>query len=587
MPRSLQFHFLCEGVANMIEARKKLIEVALPLEAINEGSKPETENPFLKWHPRGVHNWWARTPLSVCRAVLFAQLVDDPGDGLDTEQADEARAPMVDLVRRLGTWHATSDASVIDEARAAIMRQFDGQLPAFWDMFCGRGSISIEAQRLGLRVYSSDLNPVAVTIQKALLQYPQRFQGWPPVNPDARATLIGIAGWKNSGAEGLADDVRHYGQWIRGEAEKHIGHLYPKARLSDGSEATVIAWLWARTVASPNPAAKGAHVPLVRSFALSSKKANRAWVEPVIDRANNSYRFVIRTGSGRPPNGTVGRRGGRCLLTEAPISFAYIRAEGKAGGIGHRLMAMGVESTRGRFYLEPTRGMEAAAEEADPHWRPNTDLPEQALGFRVQLYGMTKHAHLFTDRQLAALGAFSDLVGEVREKVKRDYLDVTASDRDVSVGLNAAADSYADAIATYLACALSRMTDYHCALATWNPTNENVRNLFQRQAIPMAWDFAEANPVGGKLDFSVAVGWVAGSLRSVPAEREPAVVFQHDARSDDRSIDESAVISTDPPYYDILVTPISLTSSMYGYEDLLGRSIQNCSERFSRQRRQS
>ena len=293
---------------------------------------------------------------------------------------------MVDLVRRLGTWHATSDASVIDEARAAISRQFDGQLPACWDMFSGRGSISIEAQRLGLRVYSSDLNPVAVTIQKALLQFPQHFQGCPPVNPDARATLIGIAGWKNSGAEGLADDVRHYGQWIRGEAEKRIGHLYPKARLSDGSEATVIAWLWARTVASPNPAAKGAHVPLVRSFALSSKKANRAWVEPVIDRANNSYRFVIRTGSGRPPNGTVGRRGGRCLLTEAPISFRLYPSGRK--GRAHRPPPDGYgrgEYARGRFYLEPTEEeWKQLRKMAEPHWRPNTDLPEQALGFRVQ-----------------------------------------------------------------------------------------------------------------------------------------------------------------------------------------------------------
>ena len=276
-----------------IMGRRKLIEVALPLEAINEGSKPETENPFLKGHPRAIHNWWARTPLSVCRAVLFAQLVDDPGEGLDAEQAEEAREVLVDLVRRLGTWDATTRASVIDEARDIINRQFDGKPPAVWDMFAGRGSISIEAQRLGLRVYSSDLNPVAVTIQKALLQYPQRFANLAPVNPKAQAMFAGGAAWNGSGADGLVEDVRHYGRWMRDEAERRIGHLYPKARLPDGSEATVIAWLWARTVVSPNPAAKGAHVPLVTSFMLSSKRGKEKIVVPVIEHGR--YRFTVKS----------------------------------------------------------------------------------------------------------------------------------------------------------------------------------------------------------------------------------------------------------------------------------------------------
>lgn len=215
----------------MTTYRKKLIEVALPLEAINEGSKPETENPFLKGHPRSIHNWWARTPLSVCRAVLFAQLVDDPGEGLPADEAEIAREPLLQLLRKLGTWEATTDDQLIEKARAVIEQQFDGSPPALWDMFAGRGSISIEAQRLGLRVYSSDLNPVAVTIQKALLQYPQHFSGLPPVNPDSQREKRKGAHWHGKGSDGLADDVRYYSRWMRDEAEKHIGHLYPPARM--------------------------------------------------------------------------------------------------------------------------------------------------------------------------------------------------------------------------------------------------------------------------------------------------------------------------------------------------------------------
>ena len=521
--------------------RRKLIETALPLEAINEGSKPETENPFLKGHPRAIHNWWARTPLSVCRAILFAQLVDDPGEGLDGTQAENARGPLLDLVRRLGTWDATTQASVIEEAREIICRQFGGKPPAVWDMFAGRGSISIEAQRLGLRVYSSDLNPVAVTIQKALLQYPQRFAGMPPVNPHSRGESPSHTSRHSNGVGGLIEDIYAYGEWIRKRAIERIGHLYPEA--NRGSLSTLGAWLWARTVRCPNPAC-GARAPLVRSFALSSKKGKQIWIEPIVDQSTTpqSVRFEIGFGAGKAPQSTVQRKGARCICCHAPIPFTHIRSEGKEARIGHQLMALVREGDRTREYLAPDSAQAIAAKVADPAWCPDTDLPEQALGFRVQLYGMRRHADLFTSRQLTALTTFSDLVGEVREKV---IADARASGLKHELGR-----VYGNAIATYLACALSRMTDYHCALATWNSTNENVSHLFQRQAIPMAWDFAEANPLKGKLDFSVATRWIAESLSTVPTGCDPAEVFQHDARLDNASVDEHVSISTDPPYYD-------------------------------------
>jgi putative DNA methylase len=275
----------------MPEYRRKLIEVALPLDAINEGSKPETENPFLKGHPRAIHNWWARTPLSVCRAVLFAQLIDDPGEGLDSEKAEKAREPLLNLVQRLGSWDATTDDTLIAEARKAITQQFGGELPAVWDMFAGRGSISIEAQRLGLRVYSSDLNPVAVTIQKALLHYPQQFAGMPPVNPQSWRERAKGAHWHGKAAEGLTEDIIAYGEWIRQQAIERIGHLYPTVKVGGFGHVSVSAWLWAWTVASSNPAANGAHVPLVNSFVLSSKKEKEAIVVPVLKTTANTYRF--------------------------------------------------------------------------------------------------------------------------------------------------------------------------------------------------------------------------------------------------------------------------------------------------------
>lgn len=541
--------------------RRKLIEVALPLEAINEGSKPETENPFLKGHPRAIHNWWARTPLSVCRSVLFAQLVDDPGEGLEAEQAEEAREALVDLVRRLGTWEATTRASVIDEARDIINRQYDGEPPAIWDMFAGRGSISIEAQRLGLRVYSSDLNPVAVTIQKALLEYPQRFANLAPVNPMAQAAFASGAAWNGSGADGLVEDVRHYGRWIRDEAERRIGHLYPKARLSDGSEARVIAWLWARTVVSPNPAANGAHVPLVTSFMLSSKKGKEKIVVPVVEHGR--YRFTVKSSDLYPAElsrAKVGLKVTRatfnCLISQAlnskapPIPNDHVKMEGMAGRMGTRLMAVVAESKRGRVYLDPTEEIEKVAQMAEPTWLPEQRLPKNPRWFSPPDYGMPKYADLFTDRQLVALATYSDLISEARERVNRDYLSAASKSDFQNCSDGSVSKLYADAIATYLSCALSRMTDYHCSLSTWNPTNENVRNLFQRQAIPMVGDFAEANPLNGKLDFATAARWVSESLQAVPSKREPARVFQHDARSDSPPIGERVSVSTDPPYYD-------------------------------------
>ena len=436
----------------MTHPRKKLIEVSIPLEAINAASAKEKS--IRHGHPSTLHLWWARRPLAACRAVLFSQLVDDPSswpDRFPTEAAIEAeRRRLHRLIERMVPWEASNDEHILNEARweiarsvawgrgeeppqkdrpAEVLAYLQEKAPPAYDPFSGGGSIPLEAQRLGLRAYGSDLNPVAVLIGKALIEIPPKFAGRPPVNPASLAKIKAGGRWNGKGAQGLAEDVRHYGQWMRDEAEKRIGHLYPKARLADGSEATVIAWLWARTVRSPDPAARGAMVPLVSSFMLSTKEGKKAWVEPVIDpAAPDGWRFEVRTGrlskadEDRLKKGNVQRSGGgTCILTQTPMPFTYLRAEASAGRFAERLMAVVANGPKGRIYLSPIGQHEEVARVDRPeapdgqisHWPGRTNVVE---------YGMTTFSSLFTPRQLVALTTFSDLVGSARERVLEDAL---------------------------------------------------------------------------------------------------------------------------------------------------------------------
>ena len=562
--------------------KKKLIEVALPLEDINR--EAAREKSIRHGHPSTLHLWWARRPLAACRAVLFASLVDDPSecvaelmkdsakrkaaekelkarkrlwdemtDLLAKAQASGISAPppgpeprleeivaeiererLFEIIRELVKWENSNNERVLNAARAEIVRSCNGNPPPVYDPFCGGGSIPLEAQRLGLEARASDLNPVPVLINKALIEIPPQFAGNPPVNPEARKKLGASGSWK--GTAGLAEDIRYYSQWMRDEAEKRIGHLYPKVKLPKehgGGEATVIAWLWARTVASPNPAAKGAHVPLVRSLWLSTKEGKKEWVEPVVDQSTMTYRFQVRTGSGEPHAGTVSRNGGLCLLTNSPMPLEYIRAEGKAGRLSARLMAIVAEGRNGRIYLPPEEEHEQIAHSAEPHDVPDTDLPEQALGFRVQNYGMTKHRHLFTDRQLVALTTFCDLVGEAFTKVNLDS------------GRN---EDYAKGVATYLGLTVSRLANTNCKLAIWSQSRNKSVNAFSRQTMSMIWDYPEVNPLAGAAgDLGETTASMSKCVAGLPGGY-PGKVFQLDARA--ISEKDPALICTDPPYYD-------------------------------------
>ncbi len=576
-----------------IKTPKKLIEVALPLDAINAAAAREKS--IRHGHPSTLHLWWARRPLAAARAVIFAQMVNDPGferhlgRGVNKEKAAAERERLFKIIEELVQWENTNNEEVLERARAEIWKSWretcelnkghpqaaelfnPEKLPGFHDPFAGGGALPLEAQRLGLESYASDLNPVAVTINKAMIEIPPKFAGRAPVGPEIdsdkgskkRATRDAFEDW--SGARGLAEDVRRYGAWMRERAQQRIGHLYPQVEVTAemvaerpelkvylGEKLTVIAWLWARTVKSPNPAFSHAEVPLASTFILSSKVGKESYVEPVID--GDSYQFTVRVGT--PPaaakSGTAaGKRGGfLCLLSGAPIDYKYIRAEGSAGRMGQRLMAIVAEGARGRVYLSPTADHIAAACQVQSEWRPETPLHGKCR-VNVSNYGLDVYGDLFTPRQLAALTTFSDLVQEAIARVHEDAL--VAGMADDGLGLEQGgigATGYAQAVGVYLAFGLSRASDAWSAQVTWRNQVDATRNTFARQAIPMTWDFAEVNP------FSDSCGnwtgnsteWVSKSLIDMPRSPTLGSASQSDAQR--QTISHLKVISSDPPYYD-------------------------------------
>jgi putative DNA methylase len=564
--------------------KRKLIEVALPLEAINKASAREKS--IRHGHPSTLHLWWARRPLAAARAVIFAQMVDDPSsypDLFPTEKAQvKERQRLFRIIEELVLWENTTNEKVLQQARNEIWQSwrrtcaenadhprakdlFDrNKLPAFHDPFAGGGTLPLEAQRLGLEAYASDLNPVAVLINKAMVEIPPKFAGRPPVNPEARGERNLISrDWK--GTQGLAEDVRYYGKWMRDEAEKQIGHLYPDVEITAemakerpdlkpmvGNNLKVISWLWARTVKSPNPAFAEIDVPLASTFMLSTKPGKEAYVEPLME--TRGYRFTVKMG--RPTKADAAKNGTKlaranfvCLMSGAPITGPYIRAEAQAGRMDARLLAVIAEGARERVYLPPSDKMEQIARAAKPEWTPDVEFFQQALGFRIGNYGMTKWSDLFRPRQTVALNLFSQLVLQARERALHDCAVAgVANDEPLSSGGTGAA-AYADAVAIYLACATSRACDYWNSNATWEPGGGFVAHAFTRQAIPMVWDFAEANPFsdsGGNWS-STCVEWVERVVRAfVVAAGGHALA----ADAQTQSISAGKVVSTDPPYYD-------------------------------------
>ena len=566
-----------------IRSPKKLIEVALPLDAIN--AEAAREKSIRHGHPSTLHLWWARRPLAAARAVIFAQMVNDPGGergwkaGLTKHQAAEKRERLFDIIKDLVLWENTNNEEVLERARREIMASwretcelnkgkpgFDPEkLPAFHDPFAGGGAIPLEAQRLGLESYASDLNPVAVMINKAMIEIPPKFAGSKPVGPvPAGEDTAQLIQKEYQGAEGLAEDVRRYGYWMREEAKKRIGHLYPQVEITAemvqdrpdlkpylGKKLTVIAWLWARTVKSPNPAFSHVDVPLVSSFVLSKKKGHEAYVQPVIK--GDSYRFEVKVGT--PPKeadkGTQISRGSfKCIFSNAVIKYEYVDDEANAGRMSQRLLAIVAEGVRGRVYLSSSSIHESIAMSAVPENKPMVPCRGTfASNAQGRIYGFKVFGDYFTQRQLVALNTFSDLVQEARTKAIADAKATGVLDDGLGLAYGGTgATAYGDALAVYLAFAVDRLSNYCSSLNTFASSGGFMVQVFGRPSIPMKWDYAEANPLGDATGCFVSMAdGIYKSVQLMPANH---AAFSAQADAQTQSISDTKVISTDPPYYD-------------------------------------
>ena len=622
----------------MTTYRKKLIEVNIPLQAINQESAKDAS--LTHGHPSTLHKWWARRPLAACRAVIFASMVDDPSECQDefpTEPEQNAeRNRLHHLLRRLVLWKNSTDENLLAEARreiaisvarnnaedltacrqrfekdpAAVLQYLRDRCPAIYDPFCGGGSIPLEAQRLGLRARASDLNPLPVLLTKAMIELPPTFHNQKPVHPDADPMGMFTGTGKSKtrvpwkGTAGLASDIRYYGAWMREEAHKRIGHLYPPVELPTGITATVVAWLWARTVPCINPACN-LQMPLMKTFQLSRKKGHEHWTKPVVDRKSNTISFVVQDhGEGVPKGGTVNRTGAYCFACGSAVKLPYVREQAKAGKIREIMTAVVAAGERRKLFLSPTDEHVQVAMAATPRWRPRQaiiDTPKvSSLG-----YGMTHWHQLFTERQLTALNTFSDLLSEVRNQITQD----------------SAPEKYADVVCTYLALAIGRTAESGCSFAIWDTAGNSIMPAFGRQAIPMVWDFVEANPFSTSTQNWISqVQWISRVVERFPTSVNTGEAYQADAATTIQTTDRPIIV-TDPPYYDninyadlsdffyvwirpllrdiypdvfagmmtpkeeeIVAIPARFDNSQKRFEELLGKALlrmrQHCSDKF-------
>ena len=536
--------------------KKKLIEVSIPLEEINKAAVKEKT--IRHGHPSSLHLWWARRPLATARAVLFSSMVDDPSEHpelFDTEEkVSTERKRLHDLIVQLVQWENVGNEEILNQAREEIRKSCGDNIPTVWDPFCGGGTIPLEAQRLGLPAIGSDLNPVAVMINKAMIEIPPLFKDMPPVNPDDRS--YGTEGYK--GTAGLAADIRYYGEWIRNEAEVRIGYLYPKV-MRNGRELPVIAWIYARTVKCPNPACS-IETPLVRSFILSKVKKKRAYVEPLIKDKNTSYKVHSEKDIRKPndkfeipkwaEDGTIGRQGAICIHCGAGISFDYIRSESCEGKMNRHLLSIVANGGTGygRIYCDPNTQHQISADISKPRDYPNGDLANWPGHINVYKYGMTEFHQLFTNRQLTAMVTFSDLIMEAVKKVHSAAVKVGISEGESLNCGGKGASAYSQAVGVYLGFAVDKVADYHNSLSSWQSPRETMRNLFARQAIPMVWDYVVSNPIGfSSGSYNSMIDQICRVMTNLPASSS-GKALQHDATKPIEGY--LHVFSTDPPYYD-------------------------------------
>lgn len=519
----------------MSTVKRKLIEVAMPLEVINRESA--REKAIRHGHPATLHLWWARRPLSSCRAVLFAQLVDDPSANPDKfptiEAQEKERNRLLSMVERLSEWESMNDNTFLKEVNSEIRKSFPDGLPEVFDPFAGGGSIPLEAQRLGLRANASDLNPVPVLLNKSLIEIPQKWMNKSPIGNGVASERMA---WQS--LSGFAADLRFYGNIVLENVKARIGDLYPKLVDSAGVESEAVAWIWARTVKCPNPGC-GIQMPLVRSFWLRNDAKGSIWIEPTV--ANSKVTFKIHNSKNKPKvEGTVSRNGGLCIGCETPVTLKYIREYGKSTGLGVQLMAVIGSGLREKIYLEPSELQASYADVQAPEDIPTEMLPNNPRDFKTPNYGLASFSSLFTNRQLVALCSFSDVIKEMHSVIEEDARKSGFESQK--------ATSYATDLVTYLTLGLGRCADYNSSICTWIIGGQTIRNTFARQAVPMTWDFAETNILGNTTgNWTGQINWISKVLENINPGF-PGRVKQVSAT--DLEFPNNAVISTDPPYYD-------------------------------------
>jgi putative DNA methylase len=563
-----------------IKLPRKLIEVALPLDDINK--EAAREKSIRHGHPSTLHLWWARRPLAAARAVIFAQMVNDPGYdrklgyGVNKDEAKKERDRLFALIKRLCQWENTNNAELLREARQEIWKSWreicalnknhpqadtlfnPEKLPPFHDPFSGGGSIPLEAQKLGLEVYASDLNPVAVTITKAMIEIPHRFLGYPSVFLGERKGRVQkLIEDEHPGLAGLTEDVLHYGSYVRDLAFAKIGNLYSPIQITSnlakdrvdlkaliGERLTVIAWIWARTAKCENPAC-GLVFPLIKSLSLS--KRNKVALQPTISQ--KSISFSPRFDAENEVPGNVTRRSVQCWFCDASMKLSEIEKQGRAGNMGNVPIAVIAEGRGKRVYLGsdavdipsiPQSLIENSPSCQIEHWRSCTNCV---------VYGFDDFGKLFLDRQKAALNAFAEAVTEVKSRILSDALQrgLKADGIPFHKG-GAGAEAYADAIQTYLALSVSKLADRCSSFCGWDSSRDSMRNTFARQAIPMVWEFSESNPFSDSTgNFLNGIEWITECFSRFSPNNEAHVAL---ADASTQEISRGKVVSTDPPYYD-------------------------------------
>ena len=528
--------------------KKKLIEVALPLEDINrESVKQKTGRPKTGY-PTTLHKYWAQRSVATARAAIWSSLVDDPSSHPEkfptADLQKKERLRRFDILRKLILWESTADASLWAEARKIAEEDCGGSLPPFIDPFAGSGAIPLEALRLGMSAHASDLNPLAVTIQHMLVEWPQKFANKPAVHRRNKGGLSASTAFGN-----LAADVLAYGEDINEKLRGRIGEFYPPVTDSFGKEIEPGVFMWARTVPCPNPAC-GVLTPLVKDWKLSTRSG--AHIRPVIDRAAKTINFAVQHDGVVPEPSFNGRKGGACLMCEAPIDFVWIRKQGVAGLINHRLMAIAAGDDYSWAFYQPTSEHESVALTVpDSTWVPRGDIPNNTRDFRTQLYGMATWASLFTPRQMLALTTLQDIIRETEADIDSDAVAAgyVSGGEPLSRG-GTGAHAYAQLVRAYIHLTASNLTEWNCSVTRWSPNGPQLSSLFARQAVIMNWNYAEGSLFGKgganflqKLRRTVEVidrtpTTTTGTARQADATR---MVWDHD---------KAPLVVTDPPYYD-------------------------------------